>query len=150
MKIIQPVVIGVIFSKDAGKFLLIHRFEKNLKDSAYNNCWNFPGGGVEFGESLENSVIRELKEELGINIVVNCLIPKAFSSVRESWHGILICYICTIKDHCYTIKLNEESDKFGWFTLKQIKKLPTLPLAYEIAQEAKQLLEMGVHTVKVI
>ena len=144
MKKIEPVVIGVIFNTKTNKFLLTHRneatYEKNSPNSPFNNCWNFPGGGIEFGENPEHTVIRELREELGIDVDVNCLIPKAFSSVRKNWHGILICYICKIKDLNNTIKLNEESDTYGWFTLEEINKLHILPLAYEIAKETTKLL----------
>lgn len=139
MKKIEPVVIGVIFNSKTNKFLLTHRNEVGNERSKFNNCWNFPGGGVQFGESLESTVTRELKEELGIDIIVKKLIPRVFSSVRENWHGILICYICRMKSENYNIILNEESDMFSWFTLEEIQKLRTLPLAFEIAQEAIKL-----------
>ena len=140
MRKIQPVVIGVIYDVTTDKFLLTLRNETGNEQSKFNNCWNFPGGGVQFGETLENAVIRELKEELCIDVIVEKPIPRVFSSVRKDWHGILICYICRMKSEDYNIILNEESDTFDWFTLEAIQKLHTLPLAFEIAQEAKKLL----------
>jgi len=141
MKKTQAVAIGVIFDKNTNKFLLTHRSEPGLKDPRFNNCWNFPGGGVEFGETPEKAVVREFREELGIKVTVQKTIPKVFSSVRNQWHGILICYICNIQHGTYTIILDKESNQYNWFTLREIKKLHTLPLAYEIAKEASKIIK---------
>lgn len=52
--------IGIVFSKDKKKVLIIKRCDVPI--------WVFPGGGVEAGESPEVAVVREVKEETGLNV----------------------------------------------------------------------------------
>lgn len=55
------VVVAVAFDKD-GRFLMTSRPEGKV----YAGYWEFPGGKVEAGETLEEALVREMKEELGI------------------------------------------------------------------------------------
>ena len=48
--------------------------KRSAKEDHYGGKWVFPGGKVEKGESLEEALIRELREELGVEIKVNKLI----------------------------------------------------------------------------
>lgn len=74
-----------------GRVLLAKRPEGR----ALAGLWEFPGGKVEAGESPEEALIRELEEELGIEVSVKCLAPFTFASHRyETFHLLMPLYVC--------------------------------------------------------
>lgn len=59
--------IHILIQKD-NQYLLLKRSAEDESDA---NCWDLPGGGVDFGEQPLDSAIREAREEAGINILGN-------------------------------------------------------------------------------
>ena len=78
-----------------GRVLLAKRPE----GKAMAGLWEFPGGKLLAGETPEAALIRELKEELGLDITESCLAPFTFASHRyEDFHLLMPLYVCRVWD----------------------------------------------------
>jgi 8-oxo-dGTP diphosphatase len=69
-------VVAVALIDAAGRILL----QQRKRGAAHGGLWEFPGGKVEAGESLESALIREIHEELGVRLELGDLMPLTFAS----------------------------------------------------------------------
>jgi 8-oxo-dGTP diphosphatase len=77
---------------DADKRVLL---AQRPEGKAMAGLWEFPGGKVEPGERPETTLIRELKEEIGITVTEPCLAPLTFAShAYADFHLLMPLYIC--------------------------------------------------------
>lgn len=138
MRIRHPVVVVIGIVRRNNTFLLTKRDEPT---SRAHGKWQFPGGGLEYKEKVEDCLVRELKEETGVSVRSYRLLPTLFQSIRSGWHGILPTYVCVIDDDA-VITLNHEASEYAWLTLEEIKKRDCLELTLQMA-EATKLLDTG-------
>ena len=84
-------VVAVALVDADGRVLLAQRPE----GKAMAGLWEFPGGKIHEGESPDAALIRELKEEIDIDVTEACLAPFTFASHRyESFHLLMPLYVC--------------------------------------------------------
>ena len=87
--------------------------------------WEFPGGKVERGERPEDTLIRELKEELGIVVNEACLAPLTFASHSyPDFHLLMPLYVCRRWDGTVAA---QEGQKLAWVRPNKLRDYPMPP-----------------------
>ena len=87
--------------------------------------WEFPGGKVEPGERPEETLIRELNEELSISVKEPCLAPLSFASHRyEDFHLLMPLYVCRRWEGTPTAV---EHQAIRWVILTRLREFPMPP-----------------------
>lgn len=94
----------------------------------YKDWWEFPGGKIEPGETAEEAVVREIKEELATEVNVD----KYITTVEYDYPGfylIMDCFWCSIKEGHLTL-LEHEAAK--WLPLDNLRQVNWLPADVEV------------------
>ena len=112
---------AVIFD-DNGRVLLSHRRDYDL--------WNLPGGRVEIGELPTESVIRETKEETGLDVAIEKLIG-VYGKVNSN--DLVLTFLCSVEGG--KLQVTEEADEHKYYSVNQLPS-NTVPKQVERIQDA--------------
>lgn len=118
------VVKGVIINE--GKVLIVQR---GSNDEVGRETWECVGGKVDFGEDLEQALVREIQEEVGLTVVVERILYATTFKTDPSRQVILLTYLCRSKSRA--VILSEEHSNFSWVTKEQAR----IRLTPEILQD---------------
>lgn len=110
-----------------GKFLLTLR--RDTKNKRFNRKWQLTGGGLEFGESLQECLVREFREEIGVTPKILYPYPQVIVLPSRSKHQrqtVLAGFTVSLKEQ-QIYPDGKEVLAGKWVTRDQAKKLPCLP-----------------------
>lgn len=114
--------VGAAIFNDDGKVFVMKRGEKAKNE---RGKWDFPGGAVEFGETLAVAIKREIQEEFEIDIDVNELLGVVDHIIEaEGQHWVAPTFICSIASGSPRITEPDKCSEIGWFTFDEVEKLP--------------------------
>jgi 8-oxo-dGTP diphosphatase len=101
---------------DADKRVLI---AQRPQGKALAGLWEFPGGKIEAGERPEQTLIRELHEEIGIRVSEACLAPLTFAShAYDDFHLLMPLYVCRRWDGEVVAR---EGQKLAWVRANRLR-----------------------------
>jgi 8-oxo-dGTP diphosphatase len=104
-----------------GRVLIAQRPEGKLMAG----LWEFPGGKIEAGEQPEQSLIRELQEELGITVKPDCLAPLTFASHSyPDFHLLMPLYVCRRWEGFVEAR---EKQRLKWVRPNELRNYPMPP-----------------------
>ena len=135
----QPVVgVGAVIIKD-GKILLEKR-----KSEPGRGKWSIPGGLVELGESISQTVVREVAEETGLEVYAPELIDVVDNVVRDEngevkYHFVIIDYFVKLKGG--NVKASSDAEELQWVPLGEVEKYDLTKTFRAFIQRNKQKLE---------
>jgi 8-oxo-dGTP diphosphatase len=130
----RVLVAAVALIDPDGRVLLAKRPEgKTLA-----GLWEFPGGKVEAHERPEEALIRELKEELDIDVTESCLAPLTFAShAYHDFHLLMPLYVCR---RWKGIAHPVEGQELKWVSAKNLRNYPMPPADLPLIPHLQELL----------
>ena len=129
----RPIVgVGGVVVKD-GRALIVKRAHEPRKGE-----WSIPGGRVELGETLEDAVKRELKEETGLDVSIGPII-EVFDRIHRSenrvrYNFVIIDYLCGCLGG--TLRAADDATDAGWVTVDQLAN-------YGVNEHAARVIRRG-------
>ena len=125
---------------DGNGRVLLHKRSQNCRDG--QGCWDNGGGAHEFGAKLEDTVIREIKEEYGAD-AFNMQYVTTYDTHRKlsdgtPTHWVIILYTAQVDPKQVTNNEPYKIDEVGWFSLDSLPK----PL-HTITQNLQLVGELG-------
>lgn len=102
----------------------------------WKDWWEFPGGKIEEGESAENAVVREIREELATEICVErrlCTVEYDY----PKFHLVMECFLCRVVSGKLTLLEHENA---AWLSREELDSVKWLPADVEALESVKPLL----------
>ena len=129
MKTIE--VVAAVIVRD-GRIFATQRGYGDFKD-----MWEFPGGKMECGESREDALKREIREELAADISVDKFLETVEFDYPK-FHLILHCFLCSLNGESLSL-LEHESAR--WLTPQELDSVDWLPADLSVIGHLKQILQ---------
>ena len=127
----KTIKVAAAIIKHGNKIFATQRGYGEFKDG-----WEFPGGKIEEGETPEQALIREIREELDTEIEVGNLIDIVEYDYPQ-FHLTMHCFICSIKAGDLVLKEHEDA---RWLTKDTIESVNWLPADKDLVEKIKEMI----------
>lgn len=104
-----------------------------IRQTYGDKWWGLPGGGVEPGETIHETIIRECKEELGAGVIVDALTGFYYHKSFNSQVGIFRCHLPEKAE----IRLSSEHSEYKWFQIAELGDVQRLRVQDSIDYDGK-------------
>lgn len=135
---------GILFDEE-NRVLIDNRKEEILDDA--NKKWEVPGGKIEFGETPEEAVKRELLEETGYCVKVKQLIPYSKVSMWDYTnyiqHTVIFFYMCELENKEHVKNNDNKINTYKWVDFNDLSNYTFLPGNKEAIEMATKIKEEG-------
>ncbi len=126
-------VVAVIRNLD-GKYLVLKRSEREI---AFPGMYTFPGGKIEDNDNVEETLIKEAKEEANLDLKPGKILLKDKSFIRPDEQTVKVfSYLCEVEDTS-NLKISEDFTDFKWVTLEDLRSIPHVGIEDELIQAEK-------------
>ena len=102
----------------------------------FKDMWEFPGGKMERGETPQDALVREIREELDAEITVGDLI-KTVEYVYPAFHLKMHCFLCSLKSEDIVLKEHEAA---RWLSKKNLRSVNWLPADLSVIETLEKSL----------
>ena len=129
MNKVQRTTVKALFQRENGEIMIVK--------SSLDEYWELPGGKIEFGEQPQETLRREVKEELSINKfkIVDLLQMFSFESkdAEGNWQFIVSVFLCNLIDKKLSISPEHKGAK--WIYPKDIRNIPMREGYYKVIEK---------------
>jgi mutator protein MutT len=125
-----PVVAGCVVRPRSNEVLLAQRYQPDIPDAHLK--WELPGGKIKFCELPEDTIVRELLEEIGLAVQVVALLPHVQTNIwnqsGDLKHTLIICFEChPVREVDIPAPRDRHVSDVNWFHIDEIDWDMTLP-----------------------
>jgi ADP-ribose pyrophosphatase YjhB (NUDIX family) len=119
---------------DADRVLLVRRGNQPLKGE-----WSLPGGAVELGETLEGALVREIREETGLDVDVGPIVEvidrvRRDADGRIEYHYVIVDYACRVRGGA--LAAGTDAEDVRWTDLPDLERLGVSEKAIAVIKKA--------------
>lgn len=126
---------SVLVRRDSGHILLVKRLNEPGKLS-----WAFPGGKVEYGETVERCAVREIKEETSIDVKLKGLLGP-YDIISENYHYVTVCFMGDPQNT--DVVPGPDVGEARWFPIKGLEEVKLTPSTRRALEDAGVLREVS-------
>ncbi|MEK7497151.1 MAG: NUDIX hydrolase [Patescibacteria group bacterium] len=138
---LHSVTVVAVIRNSTGKYLVLKRAEHEL---AYPDMYTFPGGKIESNDTVEETLIREVREEAGLALKPGKILLKDKSFMRPDGQTSKVwSYLCEVEDDSKVVIDQHDFTDYQWVSLVDLQNIKHVGIEEEL-KKAEEIASMGI------